>query len=87
VIGIAAGHFHNLALIEEGAPPLSTTLSGWQMELSWPLWAADFHLESTTNLANVNGWMTAGDTPTIVGSQYVVTNPLLGEARFYRLKK
>jgi hypothetical protein len=70
------------------APPLlQAQISGNDFILSWPTSAADYVLETSTNLITANSWTTVTDTPAIVNLQCLVTNQISGAARFYRLRK
>lgn len=67
-------------------PELTIALSGADVVISWPTnGAAGFELESTTALASPSTWTPAGPA-TIVGDEYVVTEPATG-TKFYRLRK
>jgi hypothetical protein len=66
---------------------LQAQADGGNLMLSWPLSAANFSLQTTTNLADRNSWVTLTNVPAIVNLQNAITNPASGEARFYRLKK
>ncbi len=53
-----------------------------------PLLAAQsFSLESTTSLNVTDSWLAVTNVPAVVDLQNTVTNPISGEASFYRLKK
>jgi hypothetical protein len=77
--------FYRLATIT--APTLQVQVSGSSFVLSWPASAQNFSLQTTTNLADPNSWMTVTNTPAIVNLQCLVTNQISGAARFYRLQK
>ena len=72
------------------APPkLTITLSGENVLVSWPAATqGSFSLETTNVLDSTTlgaaTWPSAG-TPTLIGSDYVVTNTISGGASFYRL--
>ncbi len=68
-------------------PLLQAQAAGNNFVLTWPVSAQNFNLQTTTNLANPNSWMTLTNVPAIVNLQNVVTNPVSDGARFYRLKK
>jgi len=55
--------------------------------LSWPMSSQNFSLQTTTNLADPNSWVTLTNVPAIVNLQNAVTNPVSGGAQFYRLKQ
>jgi hypothetical protein len=66
-------------------PQLTIVASGTNVILSWPTNAVGFTLQSTTNLGGA--WSTNSPAPIVIGGQNVVTNPLSGPQRFYRLKQ
>jgi hypothetical protein len=73
--------------VSTGPPPrLGIAASGTNAIISW-LSSTDpgFVLQSTTNLAS-STWSSVG-TPVTIGGQFVVTNAILPNAQFYRLKK
>lgn len=93
-IGIVGGTSTNAQVTVENlafsisAPPLlqaQTSVGG--LVLSWPLSAANFSLQTTTNLADPNSWVMLTNVPAIVNLQNAITNPASDGARFYRLKK
>jgi pimeloyl-ACP methyl ester carboxylesterase len=65
-------------------PSLHAQASGNNFVLSWPLSAADYTLENSTDLIS---WTTNTDVSAIVNLQNTITNSISGGARFYRLKK
>jgi pimeloyl-ACP methyl ester carboxylesterase len=75
--------FYRLAIIT--APILQTQVSGNNIILSWPTSATGYSLETTTNLADPNSWMTLTNVPAIVNLQNAVTNPVVGSQGYYRL--
>ena len=54
---------------------------------SWPLAAADYTLETSTNLTGTNSWSAVTNTPAIVELQNAITNGISTGSRFYRLRK
>ncbi len=68
-------------------PSLQSQAGGGSFALSWPLSAQNFSLQTTTNLADPNSWVTLTNVPAIVDLQNAITNPASDGARFYRLKK
>jgi hypothetical protein len=83
--------FAGLASVTTVAPPVLTiTRSGDDLLLSWPASApGDLALEMADVLDSTSigtpGWTSAG-TPSLVGSDYVVTNVISAGNRFYRLR-
>jgi len=76
------------ALVLSGGPPptLDIQASGANVILSWPSNSdPGFVLESAANLASPT-WVSAG-TPIVIGDQNLVTNALLPDPRFYRLRR
>ncbi len=67
-------------------PSLSLTRTGTSNLLRWPAWAAEYQLQSHTNLATSN-WTTATNFPSLVGYETVVTNLTTGSNVFFRLKR
>jgi uncharacterized repeat protein (TIGR03803 family) len=61
-------------------PQLAITPAGANVILTWPAGAGVFNLESATNLVPPVSWV-------IVSGQNVVTNPIAGTQRFYRLSQ
>jgi len=53
--------------------------------LLWPTTASGFTIQSTTNLPGTALWATVTNTPVVVGGNYIVTNTISGNSRFYRL--
>jgi murein DD-endopeptidase MepM/ murein hydrolase activator NlpD len=69
------------------APPvLGVSIAGNSVVLSWPTNSTIFNLESTTNL-NSSAWLPVMPTPFTIGEYNFVTNPIVGNERFFRLKK
>jgi hypothetical protein len=69
-------------------PPLLTlTPYGANVILTWPTNAVGFSLQSTTNLGSPAAWSTNSPAPVVMGGQNVVTNPISGDQKFYRLKQ
>jgi DNA-binding beta-propeller fold protein YncE len=65
-------------------PTLAISRSGTNVVLSWSTAAANFNLKSATNLANPN-WLSVGGTLYTNGSTLMLTNPVSGLVRFFRL--
>jgi alpha-tubulin suppressor-like RCC1 family protein len=91
VVEIAAAFSDNLALVartnQTTTPAVVVQTGGNSLSLSWPLSAQGFALQSTTNLADPNAWITVTNLPIIVGSQSQVIDTVADPAKFYRLKK
>jgi hypothetical protein len=55
--------------------------------LSWPFATQNFSLQTTTNLADPNSWVTLTNVPPMVNLQNTITNQMIGSQGFYRLIK
>ena len=93
-LGIVGGASTNTILTVSGirlysmaSPLLQAQTAGNNCVLSWPLSAADYVLQTSTNLMDTNSWTAVPNVPAIVNLQNAVTNPVSDGARFYRLKK
>jgi alpha-L-arabinofuranosidase len=73
-------------LLSTATPVISGWTAGGSFTLAWPLAAAGFTLESTTNLAS-DGWVSVPVSPQIVASQWQVTVPQSGNQQFFRLNR
>ena len=90
-IGIVGGTSTNAQLTVENLvfsipspPSMQAQASGNNCVLSWPLSAADYTLETSTDLIS---WTVVTNVPAIVNLQNAVTNPASDGARFFRLMK
>lgn len=90
-LGIVGGNSTNTVLTVSGirlysiaSPLLQAQTAGNNCVLSWPLSAAGYTLETSTNLIS---WTAVTDVQAIVNLQNAVTNSASDGARFYRLKK
>lgn len=93
-LGIVGGASTNTILTVSGIrlysvmpPLLQAQMSGNNFVLSWPLSAADYVLQTSTNLTDTNSWTAVPNVPAIVNLQNTVTNSVSDGTRFYRLKK
>ena len=77
----------NLAFSVSASPSLQAQTANGNLILSWALSASNFSLQTTTNLADPNSWVTLTNVPAIVNLQNAVTNPVSGGAQFFRLKQ
>ncbi len=59
-------------------PALTITRSGTNAILTWPNSATNYVLQSTTNLASSSNWLG-------INGEFLVTNPMAGPEKFYRL--
>jgi hypothetical protein len=78
----------NATVVSSAAVPpiLDAALSGTNRVLRWPAWAADYALQSTTNIA-AGTWAGAANLPALVGYDVFVTNPAAADRVFFRLKR
>jgi hypothetical protein len=67
------------------APSLTVVRSGENIEIRWSLSAAGFALQMAATLEPSDAWEPNTTPPTLEGEDYVVTEPLGGMIRFYRL--
>jgi large repetitive protein len=68
-------------------PALSFSVSGSNLQLAWPTNLIPFTLQATTNVASAPAWTNILTTPTKVGNSNVITEPMTGAGKYYRLKK
>jgi len=69
-------------------PPLTMTLSGANVILSWPINYPGWYLQKTVNLGATGGWVsvTLIEPPIIVNGQFAVTLPITSPQQgYYRL--
>jgi len=69
------------------APTLVSRRQGTNIVHTWTTNAPGFALVMTTNLATNATWSSVAPLPVIVTGQNVVTNPMAGSRKFYRLSK
>lgn len=69
-------------------PPQMTIIqSSTNVILTWPTYAPEITLQSTTNLLPPAVWNTNLPSPVLVGGMNTVTNPISGQANFFRLSQ
>jgi len=66
-------------------PTLQVQSDGDQVRLSWPILAADYKLQSTTNVTTTNGWQYVPVAPVPTNLTLNVTLPATNDAQFFRL--
>ena len=77
----------SLAVQSSSRPELLIApLAGSKVLLNWPGWAANYLVQSSTNLAS-NNWIDSTAPPFGGGGRCWVTNAISGKAMFYRLRK
>ena len=62
-------------------------LGDGNFRISWPAAMGDFAVEFTVAFSSRTVWQTLGITPVVSGDQKIVTLPIAGQNRFYRLKR
>ena len=76
--------FRTLVSGDTTGPKLSIAVVGTNVKISWSTNAIGGTLQGKSSLSPGNNWANIGPG-TIVGSQYVVTEPLGTAPKFYRL--
>ena len=76
-----ATHITEMLLI----PQLAITSTDTNVNLSWPLFAAKYQLQTTTDLSQSNSWTIVPQTPSTNGDQISVILPAGGSQQFFRL--
>ncbi len=66
---------------------LSAAVSGGNLVLSWPVGAGSFSLQSNTSLSSGSWTAVSSPAAQLVGSQWQVTVPNTGGAKFFRLAR
>lgn len=78
------GDGSDVGAFEVGNPRLALEQSGTNVVLTWPSYYADSILQTSTNLAQTNGWTTAPGLPVVAGASLRQTNgPVTGQ-RYFR---
>jgi hypothetical protein len=86
VTNATGGDGSDIGAFELGTATLGIQQIGNTAVLSWPSYYGDLTLQSSTNVASSNSWVTAGGSAAVVGSQYQQTNSLLSTNLFFRLR-
>jgi glucuronoarabinoxylan endo-1,4-beta-xylanase len=75
-----------VTFVGQASPPrLTGTRQGESLVLSWPTNASGFGLEYSMSVAG-GSWVPYPATPTVLGSNFVVTSGLSNDASFFRLR-
>ena len=69
------------------APELSIALSGTNVVLSWPASVTSWSLETAPALGLPGNWSTVTNVPSLLNSEYVITNAAGAAAQFYHLEQ
>jgi hypothetical protein len=67
-------------------PSLAARRMDTNIILSWPVSGAGFRLETTDGFAGSSTWTPATNVPVVIDNQNVVSDPISGARRFYRLR-
>lgn len=67
-------------------PLLNIQVRDKKLSLRWPAWASDWLLESTDDPAG-GAWAVVPGEPTVTTDACAMELPVLGESRFYRMRK
>ena len=65
---------------------LKISRSGQTLRLSWPTFATNYILETTTSLPAAS-WEVVTNTPTVTAPSRCVQLPLTGPSQFFRLRQ
>ena len=68
-------------------PTLTIAPAGTNVQLSWAGFGNEFTLQSTTNVAVTNAWITVTNIAALTNNHTAVTLPATNAAKFFRLKK
>jgi hypothetical protein len=74
-------------LLSNTNPLVGATTSGGSLTLSWALASAGFTLMSRTNLTAGAWFQVTSPAPQMVGGQWQVVLPAVGDAQYYQLQK
>jgi len=80
-----AGAFSTITNVLLPLPPLGMDFNASSLALSWPGWASDWKLYSTTNLTPPMVWTLVTNVVGSSNSQFNVTLPKDTDAKFFRL--
>lgn len=76
-----------LISVQSAVPPsLRARISGENVIISWPGWAANYNLEMANNFPT-NNWTLVTNGPAIINSQNTVTNSITQPSQYYRLRR
>jgi hypothetical protein len=66
---------------------MNVTASAGNVVLSWPVAAAGFAAQASADLSSARNWTTITNAPTLSGTNWQLTLPMSGAARFLRLAR
>jgi uncharacterized repeat protein (TIGR03803 family) len=84
-IGGNAGYGTVFSLSLPSPPQLAISISGANVNLSWPTTALEFTLQAATNLIPPVAWANVSPGPVIINGQNAVTDVTSDTRKFYRL--
>jgi hypothetical protein len=67
-------------------PSMALQVLGTNAVITWPTSATGYNLQMSDDAGAPISWTTVTNVPTVVNSQNMVTNPIAGGVKFYRLK-
>jgi uncharacterized delta-60 repeat protein len=67
-------------------PSLTIRRADNKVVASWPVAFTNFTLQTSTNAAQSNAWFNVPNAPGFTGSEWTVTNAVIGTAAYFRLK-
>lgn len=76
----------NIGAFELGQPRLSIQAFGNAAILSWPNYYGNFSVQTNASITAPAVCADAPGTPTVIGTQYFLTNTPISGNRFFRLK-
>jgi hypothetical protein len=83
---VAANQAFGPSVVGSASPPVTATVSGGNLILSWPTSASGFFLYSTAALGPQESWSKVTASVNVVGQNNQVSVPISGKAQFYRLE-
>jgi photosystem II stability/assembly factor-like uncharacterized protein len=80
------GTLFKYGILASNLPHLSISLAGTNVVLGWPAKATNFTLATTPRLGTNAAWTSVTNSPSLLGTDEVVTNAATSTSRYYRLK-
>jgi len=68
-------------------PTLQATQSTHQLQLAWPVDAANYVLEQSTNLLSATAWTLLTNEPTLINGHRTLSLPMTNTIQFFRLRR
>jgi len=82
-----AADYMSGAILINPLPSLRISQSDQTIALAWPSWATNFVVQEADPSSASMNWTSLSVTPTITSNEYIVTLPMTGATKFYRLQK